>query len=91
MSRKKYTDKSVLQAAKERVSESFDRLERLYVSFSGGKDSTVMTHLVLEEAKKRNRKVGLLVIDLEAQYTATIDHIKEVIEEYKDNIDLQWF
>lgn len=91
MSRKKYIDKTVLQAAKDRISESFDNLERIYISFSGGKDSTVMTHLVLEEAQRRNRKVGLLIIDLEAQYTATISHIEEVIEQYKDNIDLHWF
>lgn len=91
MSKKVYIDKSVLKAAKERVSESFDNFERIYISFSGGKDSTVMTHLVLEEAIKRNRKVGLLIIDLEAQYSATIEHIEEIVEEYKDNIDLHWF
>ena len=73
MSRKVYQDKSVLTATRERIAESFDNFERLYISFSGGKDSTVMTHLVMEEAKKRGRKVGLLIIDLEAQYTATID------------------
>jgi predicted phosphoadenosine phosphosulfate sulfurtransferase len=91
MSRKVYTNKSVLQATKERISESFDYFERLYISFSGGKDSTVMTHLVLDEAMKRGRKVGLLIIDLEAQYKATIDHIEEMVEKYKDHIDLHWF
>ena len=91
MSRKVYQDKSVLTATRERIAESFDNFERLYISFSGGKDSTVMTHLVMEEAKKRGRKVGLLIIDLEAQYTATIDHLKEMVELYKDHIDLHWF
>jgi len=91
MSKKVYIDKSVLSAAQERIAESFDSFERLYISFSGGKDSTVMTHLVLEEARKRGRKVGLLIIDLEAQYTATIDHIQEMIEKYSDCIDLHWF
>lgn len=91
MSKKKELKISVLEAARERVSKTFDDFERIYISFSGGKDSTVMTHLVLDEAKKRNRKVGLLIIDLEAQYEATIIHIEEVIEMYKDNIDLHWF
>lgn len=91
MSKKIYIDKSVLEASKERVSESFDNFERLYISFSGGKDSSVMTHLVLEEAMKRGRKVGLLIIDLEAQYSETIRHIEEMIEKYKDHIDLHWF
>ena len=46
---------------------------------------------LVEEAKKRGKKVGLLIIDLEAQYKATIDHINEVVEKYKDHIDLHWF
>lgn len=91
MSRKIYTEQSVLEATRERISESFDNFERLYVSFSGGKDSSVVTHMVMAEARKRNRKVGLLIIDLEAQYTATIDHVNDIIDEYSDCIDLHWF
>lgn len=91
MSRKKYLDISVMQAAKERISKTFDDFEKIYISFSGGKDSTVMTHLVLSEAIKRGKKVGLLIIDLEAQYSETITHIEEMIEEYQDYIDLHWF
>ena len=86
-----YLDKSVLKASQERISKVFDDFKRYYISFSGGKDSTVMTHLVLNEAKKRGVKVGLLIIDLEAQYEHTIQHIEEIIEEYKDYIDLHWF
>ena len=91
MATKNYIDKNVLCASKERISKIFDKFEKYYISFSGGKDSTVMTHLVMSEAKKRGVKVGLLIIDLEAQYKNTIDHIREIVEEYKDNIDLHWF
>lgn len=91
MSRKKELDISVLQASQDRIRKVFDDFERVYISFSGGKDSTVMVHLVLEEAIKRGRKVGLLIIDLEAQYNATITHIEEIIEMYRNNIDLHWF
>lgn len=91
MSNKIYLEKNVLVAAKERISKVFDTFERYYISFSGGKDSSVMTHLVMEEARKRNKKVGLLIIDLEAQYEHTIKHLRDMIEEYKDNIDLHWF
>lgn len=87
---KKYQEDNVLQASKKRVKEIFDNFEKIYISFSGGKDSTLMTHLVLEEAIKRNRIVGLLIIDLEAQYKDTIDHMMKMIELYKDNIDLYW-
>lgn len=91
MSRKVYQEISVLEASKKRIAETFDTLERIYISFSGGKDSTVMMHLVCQEARKRGRTVGVLIIDLEAQYTATIEHIENMIEEYKDCIDLHWF
>jgi len=91
MSRKIYQKCSVLEATKRRISEAFDLLEVIYISFSGGKDSTVMMHLVCQEARKRNRKVGVLIIDLEAQYSATIEHVEAMIQEYSDCIDLHWF
>lgn len=91
MATKKYLDINVLEASKSRIKKVFDDFEKYYISFSGGKDSTVMTHLVMSEAIKRGKKVGLLIIDLEAQYKHTIDHIKEIVEEYKEHIDLHWF
>lgn len=91
MSRKVYQEISVLEASKARIAEAFDTLERIYISFSGGKDSTVMMHLVCAEARKRGRTVGVLIIDLEAQYSETIRHINAMVEEYKDCIDLHWF
>ena len=91
MAAKKYLDISVLDATKKRIAEVFDNFEKYYISFSGGKDSTVMTHLVMAEAIKRGKKVGLLIIDLEAQYTHTITHIREMVEIYKEHIDLHWF
>lgn len=91
MATKVYQNISVLEAAKNRISKVFDDFEKIYISFSGGKDSTVMAHLVLDEAVKRNRTVGFLIIDLEAQYSDTIKHIENMVEMYKANIDLHWF
>ncbi len=87
---KKYSSVNVLDAAKARIEYAFDNFERLYISFSGGKDSSVMMHLVMQEAIKRNRTVGVLIIDLEAQYSHTIEHVKEMVDLYKSNIDLHW-
>jgi predicted phosphoadenosine phosphosulfate sulfurtransferase len=64
---------SVLEAAEKRVSFLFDNYDNISLSFSGGKDSTVLFHLINEEAKKRNRKFILYFQDQEAEYTATID------------------
>jgi predicted phosphoadenosine phosphosulfate sulfurtransferase len=90
MTIKEYQDYNVLVAARQRVKQVFDDFETIYVSFSGGKDSTVMLHLVMEEAIKRDRIVGVLIIDLEAQYADTIKHIENMVELYKANIDLHW-
>ncbi len=87
---KHYLDISVLDAAEKRIAYGFDNFPRLYVSYSGGKDSTVMLHLVCEEARKRKRKVGCLIIDLEAQYTGTIEHVHEMLAEYADVLEVFW-
>jgi predicted phosphoadenosine phosphosulfate sulfurtransferase len=87
---KLYLEIDVLSAAQERISWTFDRFEKIYLSFSGGKDSGVMLHLVMDEAIRRNRKIGVLFIDLEAQYKITIDFVKHCYELYKDNIESYW-
>jgi predicted phosphoadenosine phosphosulfate sulfurtransferase len=87
---KKYQDKDVLTAARERVTYAFENFERIYISFSGGKDSSVMFHLVMEQAIARKRKVGVLLIDLEAQYKMTIAHAEEMFALYADHIELHW-
>lgn len=87
---KKYKQQNVYDAAIDRINYAYDNFEKIYVSFSGGKDSSVMLHLVMQEAIKRNRVVGVLIIDLEAQYSHTIDHLHEMINMYKDHIDLHW-
>lgn len=87
---KRYREQDVLSATRERISFIFDHFEKVYVSFSGGKDSSVTFHLVMEEAIKRDRIVGVLIIDLEAQYTATIRHIEEMIRLYEKHIDIHW-
>ncbi len=85
-----YQPENVLQASRERIEFVFNNFEKIYVSFSGGKDSSVMLHLVMAEAIKRNRIVAVLIVDLEAQYKMTIKHIEDMVEMYKDHIELHW-
>lgn len=80
----------VLAATQERIAWTFDHFERVYVSFSAGKDSTVMLHLIMDEAVRRNRKVGVLLVDLEGQYSVTIRHAQRCFGMYRDNIELYW-
>jgi len=81
---------SVLEAARQRISVAFDECERVYVSFSAGKDSTVMLHLVADEAIKRGVKFGVLLVDLEAQYKLTISHAFECMKKYEQVSDWHW-
>lgn len=75
-----YLEKNVLEAAEERLHWIFDNFRRVCVSFSGGKDSTVLLHLAIKIALERGRlPVEVLFIDWEAQYKATIDHIMEML------------
>lgn len=81
---------NVLDAARERIAKAFDTCQRVYVSFSAGKDSTVMIHLVAEEARKRGKQFGLLLIDLEGQYKMTIEHAETIFEMYADICEPFW-
>lgn len=81
---------NVYQAAQKRISFVFDYSEKVILSFSAGKDSSVMLHLAAREARKRKRKFALLIIDLEAQYKATIDHMEHLVAKYADCTELYW-
>lgn len=87
---KKFKGYDVLSAAQQRINLVFDHFEKVYCAFSGGKDSTVLTHLVMDEAIRRNRKVAVMFIDFEAQYADSISHVRRMFNLYKDYIDMHW-
>lgn len=80
----------VLTAARERVKFVFDSFPRIYLSGPSGKDSGVMMHLVCQEARRRGRKIGVLYVDLEAQYAVTIAWVREMFALYADVIEPHW-
>lgn len=80
----------VYTAAQERIEWTFDTFDKVYLSFSGGKDSTVLMHMVMAEAIKRKRKVGMLFIDWECQMRLTIDFVRDMYRQYADHIIPYW-
>ena len=75
---------NVYDATVDRIRWTFENFESVYLSFSAGKDSTVMLHMVAEEARRMDKRFGILIVDLEGPYKFTIDHAKRCFEEYKD-------
>lgn len=74
-------DENVLEAARRRIEFIFDNFETVMVSVSGGKDSTVLAHLVLLEAQRRNRRVPIFFLDEEVVYQETINQVEYIMEE----------
>lgn len=80
----------VLTAAEQRINTVFDDFPKVYVSFSGGKDSGVLLDLAARIARQRGRRFGVLIVDLEAQYEHTIDYIHTMLDLHADVTDPYW-
>ncbi|MDR1167590.1 MAG: DUF3440 domain-containing protein [Heliobacteriaceae bacterium] len=89
---KKYLNKNVYIAAYERIAYIFDNFEKIYVSFSGGKDSGVLLNLVLDYMRTNNikNKIGVLFLDLESQYNLTIEYITMMLHNNADLTEPYW-
>ncbi len=86
-----YIDKNVLEATKERIAFVFDEFENIIVSISGGKDSTVLAHLALTEAHRRNRRIGIFFLDEEVVYESTVKQVEYIMNLYPENTIPLWF
>ena len=85
-----YVKEDVLSAALKRINFIFDNFEDIKVSVSGGKDSTVLAHLVMSEAYRRNRKVGMFFLDEEVIYQSTVTQIEYLLNLYPENTIPLW-
>lgn len=87
-----YKDKNVYDAANERLAYIFDNFERVYLSFSGGKDSGVMLNLALDYVKKHNikKKIGIQILDNEANYEASLTFMKKILDANREYLDIYW-
>jgi predicted phosphoadenosine phosphosulfate sulfurtransferase len=86
---KLFTGETVLEAARKRVAFLFDEFEHIYVAFSGGKDSTTVLHLCLEEARVRDRlPVKVVFVDQEAEWRSTIEYVRAVMD--RPDVDPVW-
>ncbi len=84
---KKYLEKDVLTAARHRLETAFTEFDHVYLSVSGGKDSSVMMQLAREVAADLGETFDILFVDLEAQYKATIDQMETLIANSEHVLD----
>ena len=87
-----YKDINVYDASQVRIKFIFDNFERIYVSFSGGKDSGVMLNLMLDYMRKHGitEKIGLMVLDNEANYEQSLTFMHSIIQKNLDLLDVYW-
>lgn len=87
-----YKEANVYDAAIERLDFIFENFERIYLSFSGGKDSGVMLNLILDYMKQRGikRKIGIQIMDNEANYEYSLDFMHRMIQNNREYLDVYW-
>lgn len=83
-------NESVLDAARRRMAFIFDTHENVICSISGGKDSTVLAHLALLEARRRGRRVGLFLLDEEVLYESSVAQVDYLMSLYPENTTRLW-
>jgi len=80
---------STLDAARQRFKYLFDHFD-IVVSISGGKDSSVILKLAIDEARKQGKlPVKAIFIDQEGELQSAIDIIK--ISQNDPDVDLYWY
>ena len=87
-----YKSQNVYDASIERIDFIFNNFERIYLSFSGGKDSGVMLNLVLDYMRAHGitRKVGIQILDNEANYSYSLQFMRRILEANRELLDIYW-
>ena len=90
--KREYMSCNVYEATQQRLRLIFEEFDNIYVSFSGGKDSSLLLNLTLDFRRKYypEKKIGVFHQDFEAQYTVTTEFIERTFERIKDEIEPYW-
>ncbi len=90
--KREYMSCNVYEATQQRLRLIFEEFDNIYVSFSGGKDSSLLLNLTLDFRRKYypEKKIGVFHQDFEAQYTVTTEFIERTFERIKDEVEPYW-
>lgn len=83
---------NVYDAANERLKFIFDTFPRVYLSFSGGKDSGILLNLCIDYIRKHcpDRKLGVMVMDNECNFTYSLKFMHSILDSNRDILDIHW-
>ena len=76
-------NKNVYHASCERLDFLFSRFKKIYISFSGGKDSIVVTHLARKAFYPSKIPFALMHVDTGHNFPETIKFRDDLIEHFK--------
>ena len=90
--KKKYLEMNVCEALEERLDFIFKEFDNILVSFSGGKDSGLLLHLLMDFKRRHGiqKRVGVFHQDFEAQYQVTTEYVEQTFEQYLPEIEPYW-
>lgn len=81
---------NVYEQTQVRLGKIFDSFDNVYVSFSGGKDSSLLLFLCIDYIRKHcpGRKLGVFHMDYEVQYNETLRFVDEVLSSNQDILEV---
>ena len=87
-----YKEYNVYEASQERLKFIFDTFDRVYLSFSGGKDSGAMLNMVLDYMKANGikKKLGIQILDNEANYEYSLEFMRRILDANREYLDIYW-
>jgi len=88
--KKQYVDRDCMSLALERMEYLFDTFDQVWISFSGGKDSTACLNTALQVATdKKKLPLNVFTFDEEAIPPETVDYQQRVAD--RDDINFLWY
>lgn len=92
MAWRSYKEQNVYEATQERIAFIFENFPRIYLSFSGGKDSGVMLNLFADYMRRNKitRKIGVQIMDNEANYEYSLQFMHSILGKNRDLFDIFW-
>lgn len=81
---------NVYEATQRRLKALFDYADFVYVSFSGGKDSSILLNMCIDYIRRHEpgRKLGVFHMDYEVQYAETTRFVEHMLQSNSDILEV---